>query len=109
LQNQQTGETQAKLLEIENIEDIQQEISDTEEILSMLMPNQLKKPSMHFLEVEDIRSLRVQAEPPKTEAQIEREQLEEVIRADEESKKWEKVTDEQREKTIRCLFKILDY
>ena len=75
----------------------------------MLMPNQLKKPSMHFLEVEDIRSLRVQAEPPKTEAQIEREQLEEVIRADEESKKWEKVTDEQREKTIRCLFKILDY
>lgn len=64
---------------------------------------------MHFLEVEDIRILRTQADPPKTEAQIEREQLEEVIRADEESKKWEKVTDEQREKTIRCLFKILDY
>ena len=68
LQNQQTGETKAKLLEIENIEGIQQEISDTEEILSMLMPNQLKKPSMQFLEVEDIRALRVQADAPKTKA-----------------------------------------
>ena len=75
----------------------------------MLLPNQLKKPTMNFLEVEDIRSLRLPTDPPKTEAQIEREQLEEVIRADEESKKWEKVTDEQREKTIKCLFKILEY
>lgn len=64
---------------------------------------------MTFLDVEDIRALRLPTDAPKTEAQKDREQLEEVIRADELSKQYEKVTDEQREKTIKCLFKVLEY
>lgn len=32
-------EAQAKIIEVENIEGIANEITDTEEILSMLMPN----------------------------------------------------------------------
>jgi hypothetical protein len=64
---------------------------------------------MAFLDVEDIRALRLPTDAPKTEAQKDREQLEEVIRADELSKQYEKVTDEQREKTIKCLFKVLEY
>ncbi len=41
---------------------------------------------MAFLDVEDIRALRLPTEAPKTGAQIERDQLEEVVRADELSK-----------------------
>jgi hypothetical protein len=55
-------------LEVENLEGIDNEISDTEEILSMLLPNQLKKPTMTFLEVENIRNLRLPTDAPKTEA-----------------------------------------
>jgi hypothetical protein len=49
---------------------------------------------MAFLDVEDIRALRLPTDAPKTEAQKDREQLEEVIRADELSKQYEKVSDE---------------
>lgn len=41
---------------------------------------------MAFLDVEDIRALRVPTDAPKTEAQKDREQLEEVIRVDDLSK-----------------------
>jgi hypothetical protein len=41
---------------------------------------------MAFLDIEDIRALRLPIDAPKTETQKDREQLEEVIRADELSK-----------------------
>jgi len=45
---------------------MENEISDTNEILSMLMPNQLKKPTMHFLEVEDLKSINAPQPEVKT-------------------------------------------
>lgn len=71
----------------------------------MLVPGALKKNEMEFLEVEDIKSI-TDVKPPKTKAQLERETYEEVLEND---KQGLKVSDEQREKTIKCLFKVLDY
>ena len=51
------GETQAELIEIEVMEYVPNEIKETDEILSMLLPNQLKKGTMNFIEVEDLRTI----------------------------------------------------
>lgn len=46
------------------------------------MPNQLKPASQMFLEVEDIKSMPKTGAPPKTQAQIEREQYEAMLEKD---------------------------
>jgi hypothetical protein len=40
---------------VQNIDAIDNEIKDGDVILSMLMPNQLKKNTMEFLDIEDIK------------------------------------------------------
>lgn len=52
------------MLEVEVIEREENEIHQADEILSMLLPNQLKRATMQFLEVDDIRY--VGAMPPKS-------------------------------------------
>ena len=56
------------LLEVQNIESTENEIKESEKILTMLMPNQLKANTMEFLEVSDIREIRTDPKPPKTQA-----------------------------------------
>lgn len=43
------------------------EIKNSDLLLSMLMPNQLKKNTMEFLDVEDIKAIK-DVKPPKTQA-----------------------------------------
>ena len=71
----------------------------------MLLPNQLKKGTMNFIEVEDLKRPPT-VEHPKTQLQKDRENYEEALMNDKEE---QDVSEEQREKTIKCLFKILDY
>lgn len=72
----------------------------------MLIPNQLKTNTMDFLDVEDINSVRTDIMPPKTQAQLDRDTYEQILEKDSLELL---VTDEQREKTLRCLMKVLDY
>ena len=60
---------------------------------------------MQFLEVETIRSV-TSAPVPQTKEQEAKETYEEVLKNDKEELQ---VPDEQREKTIKCLLKVLDY
>lgn len=81
------------------------EISQDQQILQMLMPNQLKRNTMEFLDIEDIKVVK-DVKPPKTKAQIEREEYEEILEKD----KWELlITNDQRKKTMNCLLKCLDF
>ena len=45
------------MLEVQVLEAIENEIKDPDLMLSMLLPNQLKKGTMQFLEVEDIKTV----------------------------------------------------
>jgi hypothetical protein len=60
---------------------------------------------MNFLEVDDLRFIG-KAEPPKTREQIAKDTYEEVLKSDEVEIN---VPQEQREKTIKCLMKVMDY
>ena len=42
-------------------------MKNEEEILSMLIPNQLKRATMDFIEVEDLKTIKVSANAPKTQ------------------------------------------
>jgi hypothetical protein len=72
----------------------------------MLMPSQLKMGTMEFIEVEDIKQVRTEIKPPKTKAQIDRETYEEVL---EQDKLEQMISEEQRQKTIKCLLKVMDF
>lgn len=61
------------------LERVENEISDSEQLLQMLLPDKLKKASMHFLEVETLRSI-ASAPTPQTKEQEAKETYEEVIR-----------------------------
>ena len=63
---------------------------------------------MQFIDVETISTVKL-APPPKTKQQIEREEYEEVVKKDSLRQDPVDVTAEQKEKTIKCLFKVLDY
>lgn len=105
IQSQLVGNSSAHLLEVEVIEKIENEISETDQLLSMLLPNQLRKATMQFLEVETLKSVGI-APPPKTKDQLAKESYEEVLKQDEIE---QDISEEQREKTIKCLMKVLDY
>ena len=90
---------------MQNIESNQNEITNDEEILRMLMPNQLQRPAMDFIEVEEIQRV-LPTCAPKTQDQVDRENYEEVVERD---KNEVYVTEEQKKKTIKCLLKCLDY
>jgi len=62
---------------VENIESVPCEIANTNELLSMLLPNQLKKGTMQFLEVEDLTNLRNAPKPPTTRSNPNTEVLDE--------------------------------
>ena len=55
------------MIEVQNIESIPSEIQEADDILSMLMPNQLRKATMHFIEVEDLTRLPVALQPQRTQ------------------------------------------
>ncbi len=81
------------------------QIENKDDILSMILPNQLKKPTMDFLEVEDIHTIRTALPPSKREKEAVLTH-EEVIKMDEVERN---IPAEEREKTIKCLLKVLDY
>ncbi len=60
---------------------------------------------MDFLEVEDLADIKT-AKPPKTQAQLDRETYEQMLEND---RLEQNVTDEQRQKTAKCLLKVMDY
>ena len=111
LQRQAHGETQAQIIEVQNIESIPCEIPEADDILSMLMPNSLRKATMHFIEVEDLTRLPVALQPQRTqEEQAESQKQDELIKIlDVQEAQGIPVSDEMREKTIKCLMKVLDY
>jgi hypothetical protein len=78
----------------------------------MLLPNQLKKASMHFIEVEDLTRLPVALQPQRTQhEQSESLKQDEILKTQEELETHNAipVSEEMREKTIKCLMKVLDY
>lgn len=73
----------AQLLDVQNIESMSgNEITNGEQILQMLMPGQLKKNTMEFLDVEDIRDIKTASTAPKTQAQLDRNTYEQVLESD---------------------------
>ena len=61
---------------------------------------------MEFIEVETIKDIKTIANAPKTQAQLDRETYEQILEKD---KLELNVSDAEREKTIKCLLKVLDY
>ncbi|CDW91304.1 UNKNOWN [Stylonychia lemnae] len=96
----------AQLITVENLNSLYpNEIKPEEQILSMLLPNQLKKNTMEFLDIEDIKTVK-DVKPPKTQAQKDRENYEEMLEKD---RLELLITDEHRQKTMKCLLKCLDF
>ncbi len=79
----------------------------------MLLPNQLKKATMHFIEVEDLSRLPVALQPQRTQHEhSESLKQDEILKTQEELESLPTaipVREEMREKTIKCLMKVLDY
>jgi hypothetical protein len=85
----------------------------------MLLPSELKIPSLEFLEEEDMTHMEVVVQPKKTPGQNIREtKLKREIDVNLEAEKilakkaeddLMKVTGEEREKTIKCMLKVLKH
>ena len=61
---------------------------------------------MNFIEVEDLKDIKTSGNAPKTQAQLDRETYEQIL----ENDRLEiYVSDKDREKTAKCLLKVLDY
>ena len=81
----------------------------------MLLPYELKVPSLEFLDEEDLVSMPTALKPNKSEAQKIRDtksQVEAEVSAKHqeiEEDQLMQISAEQREKTIKCLLKVLNY
>ena len=93
-------------------------LPESELILRSLLPTSLKAPTMNFIEETDIENeedLTSQAQNiskdeklrgPLTAFQQERKQLKII---EEKEAKKEEITDEERDRTIKCLMKCMEY
>lgn len=81
----------------------------------MLLPYELKVPSLEFLDEEDLVSMPTALKPNKSAAQKIRDtksQVEAEVSAKHqeiEEDQLMQISAEQREKTIKCLLKVLNY
>ena len=102
------------------IEEIQarEEQSQTKQppdVLQMLLPNELRVPVLEFLDEEDLVSMPLAPKSKQTEAQKIRStklEVEQKIQKEAEQVKEDelmKISAEQREQTIKCLLKVLNF
>ena len=80
----------------------------------MLLPTQLKAPEYAFIEEEDIgddfllRTSQVGGLPKAPLTGYQQERLDKHDREEEQAKE-DAISDEERERTIRCLMKVMNY
>ncbi len=72
----------------------------------MLMPQKLQQPEMSFIDVEDIKAISTSAQAPKTQAQLDRDTMQQVLDND---KYDNDLVEKEREKTVKCLLKVMQH
>ena len=89
------------------------ELTDHDKMLQMLLPSQLKAPKMAFLDEDDIngedmlrKSTKELPKAPLTGFQKERLNKKEY---EKEQEKIDAIGPEERERTIKCLLKVMNY
>ena len=117
------------LVEVENMDKVHMPqlpepgppLPDSELILRSLLPTSLQAPTMNFIEESDlfneeeliqdskkqnIQNQNSKLQGPLTAFQQERKQIKLI---EEKEARNEKISDEERERTIRCLMKCMEY
>ncbi len=61
---------------------------------------------MSFIDVEDIKAISTSAQAPKTQAQLDRDTMQQVLDND---KYDNDLVEKEREKTVKCLLKVMQH
>ena len=87
----------------------------TPDVLQMLLPNELRVPMFEFLDEEDIVAMPKAPKAKQTEAQKLRstkQNVEQKVQTEAQQEKEDEllqISAEQREQTIKCLLKVLNF